>query len=224
MKQHIDVPHLLKVQQIFTPNQKHLTTIWYKALSDIWHKQTMNNFMYFSNFCGKLMVLLSIQIKLAFNDMLDKSYFQHAYYKEPKTFHVSCPNQDGKDLNFLTNKRWVWFYLSSQHVGDTYTRHKKEHNPTCGQSDVCFTANASRVLSLNTKLLKSFAGNLEAIETLVADHGPHAPRLSSHAGRTGPEHWPPPPEPGPGNRGPEVSLFKLSSPGTSLTQGIEYWC
>lgn len=39
----------------------------------IWLKQTLTDLMCFSNLCGKLMGLLSIQIKLAFNDMLDKS-------------------------------------------------------------------------------------------------------------------------------------------------------
>lgn len=70
--------------------------------------------------------------------------------------------------------------------------------------------------SLNTTLFQSFVGNLEAIETLVADHSLQALTLSSHAGRTGPEHWPPPPEPCLGT-GVEVILLNLPSPGTSLT-------
>lgn len=104
--------------------------------------------MCFSHLCGKSVGLLSIQIKLPFNDMLDKSWFQHAYNSEPKTFLISRTNRDWKDLNFLTNKRWAGSYLSSQRVGGTYTGHtaaKKEHNQTCGQFDVCFTANARRV-------------------------------------------------------------------------------
>lgn len=80
--------------------------------------------------------------------MLDKSWFKHAYNSEPKTFLISGTNRDRKDLNFLTNKRWAGSYQSSQRVGGTYTGHteaKKEHNQTCGQFDVCFTADASRV-------------------------------------------------------------------------------
>lgn len=71
--------------------------------------------------CGKSMGLLSIQIKLPFNDMLDKSWFQHACNRVPKTRLISSTNRDRKELDFLTNKRWAGSYLSSQRVGGTYT-------------------------------------------------------------------------------------------------------
>lgn len=182
--------------------------------------------MCFSHLCGESMGLLSIQIKLPFNDMLDKSWFQHAYNSEPKTFLISRTNRDRKDVNFLTNKRWAGSYLSSQRVGGTYTGHiaaKKEHR-LVDSLMFALLQMQGECWAWTPNFCSHFVDNLEAIETLVADHGPHAPTLRSHAGRTGPEHWPPPPEPGPGNRGPEVSLLNLSSPGTSLTRGVQHWC
>lgn len=79
------------------------------------------------------MPLVSISIKLNFKDMLDKTLFQHALQAEPKMFLISCTKRDRKNLNFLTNKYWDGFYLSSQHVGDIQTGHiaaKKESSQT----------------------------------------------------------------------------------------------
>ena len=108
-----DAPHLLKVQQMLTAKQKN---IWPPSdishSHGIWLRQTMTDLMFFCDLCGKLMGLLSARIKLPFNDMLDKSWFQHACYSEPKTFLISRTNRHRKDLNFRINKHWAGLILA----------------------------------------------------------------------------------------------------------------
>lgn len=113
---------LIQVQQMLANNQKDLNGIRYESLpSEVWLKGTLAGLMWVFDLCGKSTGLLNSQIKPAFNDTVDKSWFQHACYSKPKIFSISWTNPHRKGLNFHTNKRRAGSYLSSQGVGGAHT-------------------------------------------------------------------------------------------------------
>lgn len=99
------------------------------------------------------------------------------------------------------NKRWARSCLCKQHVGGIHWA-GKEHNLL----SVEFVDETYSLIGRQSGSNGDVSG------------WPH-----SHAGRTGPEHWSPPTEPGPGNRTPEVNMLNLSSLGTNLTRGMHCW-
>lgn len=62
--------------------------------------------MHFSDFCGEVIGLLIIQIKLHFKDMLDNSWLQNACVIEPRTFPALI-ERETIWISKQINKNWA---------------------------------------------------------------------------------------------------------------------